>query len=96
MSVQDLTTIQVAERITTPERTIRMWCKQGLFPNARQIDTPRGSYWLIPESDLQGFAKPERVRPPKNPADTTRQLNAAFKKAVESEQKAGQKKGSRK
>ncbi len=96
MSMQDLTTAQVAAMIVTPEQTILIWCQQGLFPNARQIDTPRGSYWLIPETDLQGFAQPERSRPAQNPADTTRQLNAAFKKAVESDQKVDKKKGNRK
>jgi hypothetical protein len=65
MSGEDFTTTQVAIRLDTPERTIRLWCKQGRFPNARQMNTPRGSFWLIPATDLDGFEKPERGRPSK-------------------------------
>lgn len=61
----ELTTADVAERLDRPERTIRLWCKQGLFSGARAVDTPRGSYWLIPASALKGFQEPPRGRPAK-------------------------------
>jgi Helix-turn-helix domain len=59
----ELTTGQVAERLDTPERTVRLWCKQGRFQGARAVDSPRGVYWLVPESALVGFEKPARGRP---------------------------------
>jgi hypothetical protein len=67
----ELTTAQVAERLDAPERTIRLWCKQGLFTGARSVDTPRGNYWLIPETALKSFVKPAMGRPPKPKAETT-------------------------
>jgi excisionase family DNA binding protein len=105
----DLTTAQVSERLGTPERTVRLWCKQGRFDGARPVDTPRGSYWLIPESALKNFEKPELGRPPKaqatnaiatpNAIDITLKLNKAFREATEAEeasQKKATKKGSKK
>lgn len=61
----ELTTAQVAARLETPERTVRLWCKQGRFKGARSVDTPRGNYWLIPANALNGFEKPQQGRPPK-------------------------------
>ncbi len=80
-----------------------MWCKQGRLQGARTIDTPRGSYWLIPESALKNFEKPELGRPPKAlgsatvkaPAQTTAKLNKAFREATETEE-ASQKKTTKK
>ena len=45
--------------------TVRLWCRQGKFPNAREEETPRGKFWLIPASDLNNFQKPEMGRPAK-------------------------------
>ena len=36
-----------------------------MFPNARLETTPAGSYWLIPERDLEGLEPPKMGRPPK-------------------------------
>jgi hypothetical protein len=63
----ELTTAQVADRLDTPERTVRLWCKQGRFTGARNVETPRGNYWLIPESALKTFERPQAGRPPKTP-----------------------------
>ena len=71
MDAKDLTTGQVAERVNASERTVRLWCKQGLFPNARTQETPFGDYWLIPESDLEGFKPPKMGRPRKPPEEKT-------------------------
>lgn len=62
---EELTTAAAAERLDTPERTIRLWCKQGKFQGARAVETPRGSYWMIPSRDLEGFQKPTLGRPPR-------------------------------
>ena len=65
MSTTELTTADVAGRLGRPERTVRLWCKQGRFKGARSESTPRGDYWLIPESALKDFQEPERGRPAK-------------------------------
>jgi excisionase family DNA binding protein len=64
----DLTTSKAAERLGVGKSTVNLWCRQGLFPHARSVDTPRGAVWLIPESDLVGFEPPKMGRPRK-PAD---------------------------
>jgi hypothetical protein len=63
MSANDLTTTQAAERLGVGASTVRLWCTQKRFKNARQLETPRGSVWMIPERDLAGFEPPERGRP---------------------------------
>jgi hypothetical protein len=50
-----LTTKQVAERYGVKQITVRVWCEKGVFKNAYKDTSPRGEYWLIPESDLEGF-----------------------------------------
>lgn len=56
-----LTTTEVAERLGAGESSIRIWCAEGRFPNARHY----GKMWLIPETDLDGFIKRDVGRPPK-------------------------------
>ena len=60
-----LTSSQVAGRLNVAHSTVRAWCNRGLFPNATRHETPAGSYWIIPESDLKGFQQPQPGRPPK-------------------------------
>jgi hypothetical protein len=62
---EELTTADVAAKLNTPERTVRLWCKQGRFTGARSVNTPRGDYWIIPAAALKTFQKPERGRPAK-------------------------------
>lgn len=62
---KDLTSSQVAERLNVAHSTVRAWCNRGLFPSATRHETPAGSYWIIPDSDLKGFVRPEPGRPPK-------------------------------
>lgn len=76
MSTTELTTADVAGRLGRPERTVRLWCKQGRFKGARSESTPRGDYWLIPESALKDFQEPKRGAPKKA------QTNVATKKAA--------------
>ncbi len=63
--MSELTTSQAAELLGVGASTVRLWCTQGKFPNARAETTPRGAVWLIPESDLKDFEKPKRGRTPK-------------------------------
>ena len=57
---KEITTSELAERYGVGHSTARGWCTAGLFPNARQEETPRGAVWMIPEGDLQGFTPPRR------------------------------------
>jgi hypothetical protein len=61
---EELTTADVAERLKRPERTVRLWCKQGLLAGARAVNTPRGDYWIIPATALKDFAPPTLGRRP--------------------------------
>jgi hypothetical protein len=75
MDEVELTTTQVAARLEADARLIRLWCQQGRFKNARQVDTPRGAVWLIPESDLKGFEPPKMGRPPKAKDETASKVS---------------------
>ncbi len=60
-----LTTVQVAERLDVSHPTVKLWCRQGKFPNALLEEETRGPVWRIPESDLRNFVRPTTGRPPK-------------------------------
>jgi predicted DNA-binding transcriptional regulator AlpA len=69
-----LTVKEVAEITGASVNSIRVWLndevkKRERFPNAERMSSPRGDYWLIPESDLKGYQNPGRGRPRKKPAD---------------------------
>ncbi len=69
MSKSDLTTSQVAERMSVSVHAVRFWIKRGLLPNAYEVEESRGSVWMIPEGDLKGFAPPKKTgRPPGKPS----------------------------
>lgn len=62
----ELTVEQVATRLGVGESSVRLWCKNGRFANARRDESnPRGIVWYIPVSDLRGFKKQGRGRPRK-------------------------------
>lgn len=63
--MKKLTTTEVAERLGVGKSTVNLWCNQGRFPNAENVEESRGPVWLIPESDLAGFVKPKRGAPSK-------------------------------
>ena len=50
-----VTAKEAAQIIGAAESSVRLWARTGRFPNARLEQSPVGSYWLIPEADLQGF-----------------------------------------
>ncbi len=68
-----LTTSEAAIRLNAADSSVRLWRRQGKFPNVKQC----GRDWLIPESDLEGFDKRTPGRPPKPAIPKT-----AKKKAV--------------
>jgi hypothetical protein len=67
-----LTTKEAAERIGAAPISVRIWASEGRFPGARKELHPRGDYWLIPETALEGFVNPGRGRPPKEPGEPRR------------------------
>jgi len=63
MRLNDLRTAQeVAKRLKVGSSTVRLWCLQGRFKRARQLN----GTWFIPEADLKDFKKPTLGRPPKH------------------------------
>ena len=53
----------VAKRFDVTSYAVKNWIKIGLLPNAKLEENVAGSVWLIPESDLKDFIKPEMGRP---------------------------------
>jgi predicted site-specific integrase-resolvase len=66
---ETLTTAQAAERLNVAQPTVKLWCRQGRFPNAVLEQTARGPVWQIPASDLKDFTPPKMGRPTKAPAE---------------------------
>jgi Helix-turn-helix domain len=66
MKPKELTTREVAERLGVAQSSVRVWLNRepDRFPNARRMETGRGLLWLIPVSDLKGFARRRRGRKP--------------------------------
>lgn len=63
MSEKYLKASEVAKIYEVTSWAVKVWAKNGLFPNARREETVAGSVWLIPEGDLENFKKPEMGRP---------------------------------
>jgi hypothetical protein len=61
----ELTTSEVAARMDASPITVRLWCRRGLFPNAREVQESRGSVWKIPASDLKDFKPPKPTGRPR-------------------------------
>jgi hypothetical protein len=60
-----LTTQQIAEEFGVAYQTVMAWIYKGFFPNAEKEETPRGSYYKIPRSDIRNFTPPKKGRPKK-------------------------------
>jgi predicted DNA-binding transcriptional regulator AlpA len=63
-----LTVKQVSELTGASPSSIRVWLsnedeRKKRFPGAVKEESPIGSYWLIPESDVKGYENPGRGRP---------------------------------
>jgi Helix-turn-helix domain len=68
---------EVAKMYNTSSVTVRSWIKSGLLPNSKFEESIAGSVWLILESDLKDFQKPDRGRPKKTKEDETLKENPA-------------------
>lgn len=73
-----LTTKEVAAILGAAESSVRMWARTGRFPGAEEEESPRGSYWLIPDTALEEFSMGKAGRPPK--AEKTPAAKASRKK----------------
>lgn len=68
---KQLTTREVAEKYGVKQITVRVWCEKGMFKNAYKDTSPRGDFWQIPETDLEGFepqlrrGRPTSINPSK-------------------------------
>ena len=56
---------EVAKKFDVNSYTVKGWIRAGLLPNAKLEESIAGSVWLIPETDLKDFKKPEMGRPKK-------------------------------
>jgi hypothetical protein len=66
MTENKLTAFQISRRFNVKQTTVRLWCRKGLFPNAKCERIIYGVVaWLVPESDLQNFTPPKMGRPTK-------------------------------
>lgn len=60
-----LTTRQVAEKVGVTYSAVMLWLREGKLPGAVKESSPRGEYWLIPESAIRGIKKRGQGRPKK-------------------------------
>jgi excisionase family DNA binding protein len=74
--MSELTTDDVADRLGIGRSTVTLWCRQGRFPGARSVDTPRGAIWYVPEAALKNFTPPQPGRPPKPKVAATKKRAA--------------------
>jgi predicted site-specific integrase-resolvase len=51
--VRMLSLKEVAEKTGAAASSIRLWVRQGRFPNAQIEETRLGKLWLVPETDLK-------------------------------------------
>jgi excisionase family DNA binding protein len=71
-----LTTKEVAERLGAAESSVRMWARNGRFSGAREIESPRGPYWEIPDTALETFSMGKAGRPAKPKTEATKKGKA--------------------
>lgn len=57
--VKELTIAEVAEKFDKDRSSVLRWVHRQFFPNAKLVESPLGDYWLIPETDLEGFEPPK-------------------------------------
>ena len=66
----NLTTTQAAALLSERGKavkadTVKHWCQQGRFPNAKRVGGTRRGYWLVPKADLEAFELPKVGNPGK-------------------------------
>lgn len=64
--MRNLTAKEIAFHFRVEKRVAQGWIQRGLFPNAwKHLNPIFGKVWMVPETDLIGFAPPRQGRPPK-------------------------------
>lgn len=63
--IKEYSVTELAEKYNVHRRIVLGWIGANKFPNAHKFHPPVGlTYWLVPETDLNNFTKPEgRGRP---------------------------------
>jgi len=79
-----LSTREVAERIGVKYSTVMLWLRENKLAGAVKEMSPRGAYWLIPESSIAGIVKRKQGRPKKTetPGDQANDASAKPKRRV--------------
>jgi hypothetical protein len=94
MAEKMLSAKDIAARFGVSNSTARGWLLRGRFAGAQLVQPEIGvPYWVAPEGAVKAFVPPKPGPVPKNPADTTRAMNSAFKKATEAERKPTKRRG---
>lgn len=91
-----LTTRQVADEFGVAYRTVMSWIYKGYFPGALKEESPRGSYYLIPRSDLTGFRPRRRGRPKPESTSSKRPSRKASAKKIKLPEEPSDSRGKRK
>jgi len=90
VNIPELTAREVAEKLGVKPITVRVWCDKGKFPNAHKIKSGFGvEYWVIPESDLEGFQP--QLRRGRPSAENPSRATLAKRAQREREKGSGQK-----
>src|SRR5215216_7004339 len=55
---------EIAEKYKVTDTTVQTWCREGYFPNAYLKTVGKEKYWVVPERDLENFARPRRTGAP--------------------------------
>jgi hypothetical protein len=64
LTITQATGLLQARGIHVARRTVASWVEQGMFTK-RLVETPAGSYWVIPVREIESFEPPKPGRPPK-------------------------------
>lgn len=73
-AMNELTITQATARLQArgldvARRTVASWVEQGLL-TGRLVETPAGSYWVVPAHEVDSF-EPPKVGRPRKPKDKT-------------------------
>src|SRR5690349_16730555 len=97
-----LTTKEVAEKIGVKYPTVMLWIRENKLAGAVKETSPRGDYWLVPESSLAGIVKrgqgrpkkaTDETEPPEAPAITAVEIKAGDVVKTKATKKRASKKG---
>jgi hypothetical protein len=56
---ETLTIAKIAKKFKRDRTTVLRWIEKNKFPNAKLEQTPAGTYWTVPEQDINDFKLPK-------------------------------------